>query len=92
VEGCVAWLEGRIIVAPDEHGVDRNRHAAQAYDTIFVEIDSAQADTRVFRDGRWHFDDDNADLHTLHHLGAGVFGVPSRIVRGRTLGPAAAGA
>ena len=61
--------------------------AAQAYDTIFVEIDSAQADTRVFRDGRWHFDDDNAELHTLHHLGGGVFAVPSRRVRGRMLAP-----
>jgi flavin reductase (DIM6/NTAB) family NADH-FMN oxidoreductase RutF len=92
VEGCVAWLEGRVIVAPDERGLDRNRHAAQAYDTIFVEIDAAQADPRVFRDGRWHFDDDNPDLHTLHHLGGGVFAVPSRLVRGRVLGPAASGA
>ncbi len=87
VEGCVAWLEGRVIVAPDEHGVDRNRHAAQAYDTLFVEIDSAQADTRVFRDGRWDFHDGNAERHTLHHLGAGLFAVPSRTVRGRVLEP-----
>jgi hypothetical protein len=83
----VAWLEGRVIVATDEHGVDRNRHAAQAYDTLFVEIDSAQADTRVFRDGRWDFHDGNAERHTLHHLGAGVFAVPSRTVRGRVLEP-----
>ena len=87
IEGCVAWLEGRVIVAPDERGIDRNRHAAEAYDTLFVEIDWAQADTRVFRDGRWRFDDGHPDLHTLHHLGGGVFAVPSRLVRGRVLEP-----
>ena len=42
---------------------------------------SAQADARVFAAGRWSFSDDNAELHTLHHLGGGVFAVPSRIVR-----------
>ena len=42
---------------------------------------SAMADARVFAAGRWSFRDDNAELHTLHHLGGGVFAVPSRIVR-----------
>jgi flavin reductase (DIM6/NTAB) family NADH-FMN oxidoreductase RutF len=72
VEGCCAWMELRHIPEP---------HAEQAYDTVFGEVVSAQADDRVFRGGRWQFDDGNADLHTLHHLGGGVFAVPSRIVR-----------
>jgi flavin reductase (DIM6/NTAB) family NADH-FMN oxidoreductase RutF len=71
VEGCVAWMEARVIAEP---------HTEAAYDTLFVEVVSAQADDRVFADGRWSFRDDNTELHTLHHLGAGVFAVPSRTV------------
>lgn len=76
VEGCVAWLECRVI--PE-------RHTETAYDTFFVEVISAEADARVFANGRWHFDDTNRDLHTLHHLGGGVFAVPSRIIAARPL-------
>lgn len=76
VAGCVAWLELRHI--PEAHTED-------AYDTVFGEVVSAQADTRVFAGGRWHFDDSNTDLHTLHHLGGGVFAVPSRIVTAAAL-------
>jgi len=72
VAGCIAWMEGRVIREP---------HTEQAYDTFFVEVEWAAADPRVFANGRWHLDDANADLHTLHHLGGGVFAVPSRIVR-----------
>jgi flavin reductase (DIM6/NTAB) family NADH-FMN oxidoreductase RutF len=72
VAGCVAWLELRHISEP---------HAEDAYDTVFGEVVSAQADERVFAAGRWSFRDDNAELHTLHHLGGGLFAVPSRIVR-----------
>ena len=72
VAGCVAWLELRHI--PEAHTED-------AYDTVFGEVVSAQADARVFNHGRWSFREDNAELHTLHHLGGGVFAVPSRTVR-----------
>jgi len=71
VAGCIAWLECRVIPEP---------HTEAAYDTFFVEVVSAQADARVFSAGRWHFDDTNRDLHTLHHLGGGVFAVPSRVI------------
>jgi flavin reductase (DIM6/NTAB) family NADH-FMN oxidoreductase RutF len=71
VAGCIAWLECRVIREP---------HAEAAYDTFFVEVVSAQADARVFSGGRWHFDEANRDLHTLHHLGGGVFAVPSRTI------------
>jgi flavin reductase (DIM6/NTAB) family NADH-FMN oxidoreductase RutF len=77
VEGCVAWLECRVISEP---------HTQQAYDTFFVEVVSAQADNRVFANGRWHMTPDNLDLHTLHHLGAGVFAVPSDTLQGRMMG------
>lgn len=77
IEGCVAWLELRRIPEP---------HTEAAYDTVFGEVVSAQADPRVFADGRWSFRDNNAELHTLHHLGGGTFAVPSRTVRARPLG------
>jgi flavin reductase (DIM6/NTAB) family NADH-FMN oxidoreductase RutF len=76
VEGCVAWLECRVI---DE------AHAQAAYDTFFVEVVSASADDAVFASGRWSFRDDNRDLHTLHHLGGGVFAVPSDVVAAKVL-------
>jgi flavin reductase (DIM6/NTAB) family NADH-FMN oxidoreductase RutF len=78
VEGCCAWLELRRI--PEAH-------TEQAYDTVFGEVVSAQADDRVFANGRWSFRADNAAWHTLHHLGAGAFAVPSRVVQGTLLRP-----
>lgn len=74
--GCVAWLECRLISEP---------HAQEAYDTFFGEVVSAQADKRVFANGRWSFRDDNTELHTLHHLGAGLFAVPARTVQAQQL-------
>lgn len=62
--GCAAWLECRLISEP---------HTEEAYDTCFVEVVAASADSRVFKDGRWSFRADNEALHTLHHLGAGNF-------------------
>lgn len=74
IAGCVAWLELRRIPEP---------HAEQAYDTVFGEVVSAQADDRVFAQGRWSFRADNGELHTLHHLGGGNFAVPSRVLQAR---------
>ena len=76
VSDAVAWLECRRIAEP---------HAEAAYDTVFGEVVSAAADARVFRDGRWHFGDDNAALHTLHHLGGGRFAVAAQTVQARRL-------
>jgi len=72
VHGCVAWLELRHIPEP---------HTEEAYDTVFGEVVSAQADARVFSGGRWSFRNDNTELHTLHHLGGGTFAVPSRVLQ-----------
>jgi flavin reductase (DIM6/NTAB) family NADH-FMN oxidoreductase RutF len=76
VEGCVAWLECRRIPEP---------HSEDAYDTFFGEVLAAQADTRVFLNGRWAIREDNADLHTLHHLGGGQFGVVDGVVQGQVM-------
>lgn len=78
VEGCIGWLECRLIEEP---------HAQTAYDTFFGEVVSAQADARVFDRGRWSLRDDNRELHTLHHLGAGVFGSPLQTVQATMLPP-----
>ena len=75
VEGCAAWMECRVIPEP---------HTQEAYDTWFVEVVSAMADERIFREGRWHITPENAALHTLHHLGAGTYAVASA-VRGSVL-------
>lgn len=78
VEGCVAWLECRRLVEPQ---------AEERYDTFYGEVVWAAADERVFANGRWSFHDGNAALHTLHHLGGGLFGVPAQTVQGERLEP-----
>lgn len=70
--GCAAWMECRRIPEP---------HTEQAYDTCFAEVVSAAADERVFRDGRWILSADNADLHSIHHLGAGHFACAGELLR-----------
>jgi len=74
--GCVAWLECRLI--PE-------RHTEDAYDTCFAEVVAAAADERVFSNGHWSFGEDNADLHTLHHLGAGNFARASAMIKAKPL-------
>jgi flavin reductase (DIM6/NTAB) family NADH-FMN oxidoreductase RutF len=78
LEGCVAWLECRHLPEPG---------AEERYDTFYGEVVAAWADPRVFVQGRWSFRDDNTELHTLHHLGAGVFAWPARTVQATLLMP-----
>ena len=64
LEGCVAWLECRLLPEP----------ALQArYDLFLAEVLAAQADARVFRAGRWHFDEADPALRTIHHVAGGHF-------------------
>lgn len=68
LEGCVAWLECKIISEP---------HNQNAYDLFIAEVVAAYADERVFsqnKDGgwRWHFEGHD-DLRTLHHVAGGAF-------------------
>lgn len=62
VADCVAWLECRVLPQPDNQ---------QRHDLFIAEVVAAQADDRVFRYGRWRFDDDG--LRTLHNFGGGSF-------------------
>ncbi|MEX3982055.1 flavin reductase family protein [Paraburkholderia sp. EG287A] len=74
--GCSAWMECRLI--PE-------RHTEDAYDTCFAEVIAAAADPRAFRNGHWELDSSNADLHTIHHLGAGNFVRASDTIKAREL-------
>lgn len=75
VAGCVGWLECRLLPEP---------HVQQAYDLFLGEVVAAQADPRVFSQGRWHFDGHPA-LRTLHHVAGGHFLLPQDAVQGRML-------
>ena len=74
--GCAAWLECRLIREP---------HTEDAYDTCFGEVVAAAADSRVFANGRWRFDESNRALQTIHHLGGGSFVVPGGVVNAKPL-------
>lgn len=77
VDGCLAWLECRVIAWPD---------VTAAHDLYLAEVVAAQADSRVFHGGRWHFDDAPPELRSLHHLGGGQFVLPGASVKGRQPG------
>lgn len=68
VQGCVAWLECKIIPEP---------HNQNTYDLFIAEVVAAYADERVFsqdKDGQfhWHFEGHD-DLRTIHHVAGGRF-------------------
>lgn len=63
VTGCMAWLECRVLPEP---------HMQSAYDLFVAEVVAAQADTRAFSAGRWHFEEHDA-LRTLHYVAGGAF-------------------
>jgi flavin reductase (DIM6/NTAB) family NADH-FMN oxidoreductase RutF len=63
VEGCVAWLECKVIPEP---------HIQNTYDLFLGEVVAAWADERVFSNGRWHFEGHDA-LRTIHHVAGGAF-------------------
>ena len=64
IEGCVAWLECRVLPEP---------RLQQAYDLFLGAVVAAQADVRVFSAGRWHFEPEQSSLRTLHHFAGGAF-------------------
>lgn len=76
IEGCVAWLECRVIPWPEQQA---------AHDLFLGEVLSAQADTRVFRGGRWHFDGADPELRTVHHVAGGAFLSPSDPLQAKAL-------
>ncbi|NHZ44186.1 flavin reductase family protein [Massilia aquatica] len=64
VAGCSAWLACTLIV---------EAHNQNTYDLFIGEVSGAWADTRVFRDGHWHFQDADPALRSLHHVAGGHF-------------------
>jgi len=64
VAGCAAWLACRLIPEP---------HNQTSYDLFIGEVVTAWADTRVFRDGHWHFQDADPSLRSLHYIAGGQF-------------------
>jgi flavin reductase (DIM6/NTAB) family NADH-FMN oxidoreductase RutF len=64
VAGCSAWLACKLIPEP---------HNQQTYDLFIGEVVGAWADTRVFSNGRWHFEDADPGFRSLHHVAGGNF-------------------
>lgn len=64
VAGCSAWLACKLIPEP---------HNQQAYDLFIGEVVGAWADVRVFSNGRWHFEDADPGMRSLHHVAGGHF-------------------
>lgn len=65
IDGCVAQMECRVLPA--------TAHVAGPHDLILAEVIAAWADARVFRDGRWHFEEATPELRSLHHVAGGHF-------------------
>ncbi|SLM64534.1 MULTISPECIES: flavin reductase family protein [Dickeya] len=64
VSGCAAWLLCKLIPEP---------HHQQTYDLFIGEVIGAWADSRVFSDGHWHFEDADPMLRSLHHVAGGHY-------------------
>jgi flavin reductase (DIM6/NTAB) family NADH-FMN oxidoreductase RutF len=65
VEGCVAWLECKVIPEP---------HIQKTYDLFLGEVTAAWADSRVFSNGHWTYDANTpSELQTLHYVAGGTF-------------------
>ena len=64
VRGCSAWMACRLVPEP---------HNQQTYDLFIGEVVGAWADTRVFRDGHWHFETADPSLRSLHYVAGGHF-------------------
>lgn len=64
VAGCSGWLACRIIPEP---------HNQETYDLYIGEVVGAWSDPRVFKDGRWDFEDADPSLRSLHYVSGGRF-------------------
>jgi flavin reductase (DIM6/NTAB) family NADH-FMN oxidoreductase RutF len=73
VSGCVGWLVCRLVPEP---------HTQNKYDLFIGEVLAAWADERVFREGRWQFEQAADELRTIHHVAGGHFIVSGKSVQG----------
>ncbi|RKH15461.1 flavin reductase family protein [Corallococcus sp. CA053C] len=63
VEGCVGWLECRVLPEPD---------VQRKYDLFIAEVVAAWVEDSVWKDGGWDFSAGD-DSRPIHHLAGGVF-------------------
>ena len=73
VQGCVGWLLCRLVPEP---------YNQQTYDLFIGEVTAAWADDRVFSQGRWHFDQADNALRTIHHVAGGSYLVSGDTIQG----------
>jgi flavin reductase (DIM6/NTAB) family NADH-FMN oxidoreductase RutF len=73
IEGCVAWLECRVIPEP---------HLQRTYDLFIAEIIAASADPRAFENGHWKLPPH--ELQTLHYIAGGMFFVANETIEAKT--------
>jgi flavin reductase (DIM6/NTAB) family NADH-FMN oxidoreductase RutF len=64
IGGCVAWLD--CVRLPEPHN-------EATHDLFLGMVTGAWADRRVFDGGRWHFDQADDALRTLHHVAGGHY-------------------
>lgn len=64
VSGCSGWLACKLI--PEQRNQD-------CYDLFIAEVIGAWADTRIFRNGRWHFEQSQSEWRSLHYVAGGHF-------------------
>jgi len=64
VAGSSAWLACRLIPEP---------HNQQTYDLFIGEVVGAWADTRVFRNGHWEYENADPQWRSLHYMAGGHF-------------------
>ncbi|MFL1707396.1 flavin reductase family protein [Campylobacter sp. MOP7] len=64
VDGCLAWLVCKALT---------NKANQSEFDLFMGEVVGAWADTRVFEEGRWKFDECEEELRSLHYVAGGEF-------------------
>ncbi|MCH8620778.1 flavin reductase family protein [Undibacterium sp. TS12] len=64
VAGCSAWLACKLIPEP---------HNQATYDLFIGEVTAAWADTRVYKNGHWDFDNADPCWRSLHYIAGGQF-------------------
>lgn len=77
IAGCVGWLECALL--PDAP-------LAARHDLFLAQVTAAWADSRVFRQGRWHVAPGTDGLRTLHHIAGGAFFSPADLLQARMPG------
>jgi flavin reductase (DIM6/NTAB) family NADH-FMN oxidoreductase RutF len=75
IAGAAGWLECKRLPEPEMES---------KYDLFFGEVVAAWADSRIFVDNRWCFDDEkHPGMRTLHHIAAGTYFLAGEQVDGR---------